>query len=175
MLMTRSWKDFFMEEVWRDWPYIIKIKIKSNNKGSPASPLSIKVVVSFHMKVGRICRLSLWLFRSKVEIRMQCGNSSRSKLPLPAVVLMWPLICLKSPKQQREKATFYYASMRKGDRANLAWRMGSNWMSKAGIKELSPTIKLCSSQRSHIYTDTHTQRGSVMAAIQKDWKVMTNR
>lgn len=88
--------------------------------------------------------------RYEVEICAPCGNNSRANWPMLAVVSLWPLICLKSPKQQRGEATFYCASMRKGDRANLAWWMGSNWVSKAGIKELHPTIKLpASSLRAH--------------------------
>ena len=51
-----------------------------------------------------------------------------------AVVSLWPLICLKSPKQQTAEARFYCPSMRKGDRATSAWWMGSNWESKGWDK-----------------------------------------
>lgn len=91
---------------------------------------------------------TLKIKRDAAEICDPCGNISWAKWPLLAVVSLWPLICLKSPKQQRGVARFYCPSMRKGDGAALAWWMGSNWESEAGIKELYPAIKLCCSQRS---------------------------
>lgn len=75
-------------------------------------------------------------------------NNRGTKWPLLAVEPLWPLICLKSPKQQRGVTRFYCPRMGKGDIAALAWWMGSNWESEAGIKELYPTIKLCCSQLS---------------------------
>ncbi len=83
------------------------------------------------------------------EICIPCRISSGTKWPLLAVVRLWPLICLKSPKRQRGGARFYCLSMRKGDRVALAWWIGSNWESEAGIKEPYPAIKLCCSQPSH--------------------------
>lgn len=58
--------------------------------------------------------------RYAVDICAQCGNNRKVTSPFLAVVSLRPLICLKSPKQQRGEATFYCVSMRKGDRANLA-------------------------------------------------------
>lgn len=83
-----------------------------------------------------------------VEICTPCRNNCGAKWPLLSVVSLWPLISLESPKQRTGVARFYCPSMRKGDSAALAWWMGSNWESKAGIKELYPAIKLCCSHRS---------------------------
>lgn len=75
------------------------------------------------------------LWRTKWDIRHRtlahAGTRARLEGLRLVLVFQWPLICLKSPKQQKGEAAFYCASMRKeGDRANLAWWMGSNWVSK---------------------------------------------
>lgn len=69
--------------------------------GSTAGPLGITAVVSSYRRSGGKLSMGTLKQRQVVWMRMQCGNRSGSRLPLLAVVLMWPLICLKSPKQQR--------------------------------------------------------------------------
>lgn len=86
--------------------------------------------------------------KKALKIWATCRDNSVTKRPLLAVVSLWPLICLKSPKQQRGEVRFYCPSMRKEDQAALAWWMGSNWESRAGIKELYPAIKRWCSQSS---------------------------
>lgn len=88
------------------------------------------------------------LWRTKADIRQRtvahAGTRAGFQGPRLVLVFHWPLICLKSPKQQKGEAAFYCASRRKeGDRANLAWLMGSNWVSKprdkgAGSRHKTP-------------------------------------